>query len=452
MSNTKVKPSTMTEGSILKALLLFAFPILIGNIFQQFYNIADTAIIGNLLGDDALASVGAAAPVYNLIVSIANGMTNGFAVIIARYFGAGDKQNMKKAITLSYILTIGISVILTVISLIGLNPLLVFLKTPDNIIADTENYLRIIFMFSTATMLYNMFAGMFRAIGNSRIPLYFLIVSTAVNIVLDIVFVKYMDMGVSGAGYATVIAQVVSVIFCFVCVKCKYKDLGFDRKSAVFDKSLLSDLSLTGLSMGLMLAVVSVGSVALQNAVNSLGSDTITAHTAARKFDDIFMLPLGTVSLSASTFASQNYGAKNYERVKKGIVISIIIALIWSAVSVVCSFTIVSPLVKAFTGTENDFIIETAVKYIKINIPFFFVLSFLLVLRSSLQGVGRKIVPLCGSIIELIAKFSAVIFIAPVGYIGICWLEPVIWIICAVIIIIDFIRFIHNINKEVSND
>lgn len=276
-------------------------------------------------------------------------------------------------------------------------------------------------MFSIATMLYNMFAGMFRAIGNSRIPLYFLIVSTAVNIVLDIVFVKYMNMGVSGAGYATVIAQVVSVIFCFVCVKCKYKYLDFGRKSVVFDKSLLNDLSLTGLSMGLMLAVVSIGSVAFQNAVNSLGNDTITAHTAARKFDDIFMLPLGMVSLSDQTFASQNYGAKNYERVKKGIVVSIIIAIIWSAVSVLCSFTIASPLVKAFTGTENNFIIETAVKYIKINIPFFFVLSFLLVLRSSLQGVGRKIVPLCGSIIELIAKFATAMFIAPVmGYLGIC--------------------------------
>lgn len=436
------RQTSMTEGNILKALLSFAFPILIGNIFQQFYNIADTAIIGNLLGDKAFAAVGAAAPIYSLIISLSNGMTNGFSVVMARFYGAEDRENMKKAISLTYILTIGVSLVLTVISLLGLKPLLEFLKTPSDIIGDAESYLRAIILFTAVTMFYNMFSGMFRAIGNSRIPLYFLIIATVINVGLDFLFVGAFRMGVAGAAYATVIAQGISAALCLIAIKLKYPDLLFSFRHAKPEKNLLGELSLMGVSMAMMLVVVSIGSVALQNAVNSFGSDTITAHTAARKFGDLFMLPLGTVSISASTFAGQNLGAGKYERVKDGIITSIKIAMVWSAISVLCAFTIAEPVVRALTGTENEFIVATALQYIRINLPFFFVLSVLLVLRSSLQGVGRKLVPLCGSVIELVAKFAAAFFIAPaLGYIGICFLEPAIWIICAVIVAIDFVRF-----------
>ncbi|MBD5156446.1 MAG: MATE family efflux transporter [Butyrivibrio sp.] len=447
----KTKENSMTEGSILKALLFFAFPILIGNIFQQCYNIVDTAVIGNLLGDDKLAAVGAAAPVYSLVISFANGMTNGFSVVIARFYGAGDTVKMKRAITFSYLLTAGISVVLTVFSMIGIRPLLAFLNTPSEIIDDTENYLRVILLFAAVTMFYNMFAGMFRAIGNSRIPLYFLVIATVLNVILDIIFVKYFGLGVAGAGYATVIAQGVSVVLCVLAVSRKFTVLKFERSSVRPDKTLLGDLALTGLSMGLMLAVVSIGSVAMQNAVNSLGKETVTAHTAARKFGDIFMLVLGTVSLSASTFASQNYGAGNIGRVKKGILTSMAIGFVWSVISVICAYKIARPVVKALTGSGNGFVIDTAVKYIRINLPFFFVLNILLILRSSLQGLGRKIVPICGSAIELAGKFAAAFFIAPaLGYIGICFLEPAIWILCAIVVVIDFRRFLSRNARQAS--
>lgn len=194
--------------------------------------------------------------------------------------------------------------------------------------------------------------------------------------------------------------------------------------------------------MGLMLAVVSVGSVALQSAVNSFGSQVIAAHTAARKIDDIFMLPLGTLSLAASTFASQNYGAGQMQRVKKGITVSVLIAFVWSAVSCAIVFGFGAEIVRLLSGSNDSVVINTAVQYISINIPFFFVLSVLLVLRSSLQGVGRKIIPLSASIIELTAKFIAVGWIAPLlGYFGICILEPIIWSICTVIVVIDFWMF-----------
>ena len=331
---SKTASLNMTEGSILRNLIWFAVPVLIGNIFQQLYNVADTAIIGNILGDTALAAVGAAAPVYGLMIGFAGGLTNGFAVVIARFFGAGDERGMKRSVALTYLLSAGIAFVLTVASLIALHPLMASLKTPPEIIGDTEKYMRVIMLFSAVTIAYNMFAGMMRALGNSKTPLYFLIVSTFVNIGLDFLFVGAFKMGVAGAAYATVISQGVSVALCIWYVVKKCRVLLFSRRELTLDKPLLSDLATTGMSMGLMYAIVSVGSVILQGAVNSFGTSTITAHTAARKIDDIFMLPLGTIALASSTFASQNFGAGKMDRVKKGIKYSIFIALGWSAFSV----------------------------------------------------------------------------------------------------------------------
>ncbi len=448
-----MKASTlkMTEGSILKNLIWFAVPILIGNIFQQLYNVADTAIIGNLLGDNALAAVGASAPIYNLIVGFAGGLTNGFAVIIARHFGANDMQRLKKAVAMTYVLSAAIAVVLTITSLAVLHPLMAALKTPSDIIADTESYMGIILMFSAITIAYNMLAGMMRAVGNTKAPLYFLMISVFVNIGLDFLFVKGFEMGVAGAAYATVISQTVSVVLCFIYAVKKCRFLIFDRTCFEMNRPMLADLSLTGLSMGLMYAIVSVGSVILQGAVNSFGTSTITAHTAARKIDDIFMLTLGTIAMASSTFASQNYGAGRIDRVKKGIKYSFFLAFGWSAFSVLCAVLFRVPLISALTGTSDETVIDTASQYIIINISFFFVLGILLVLRSSLQGVGRKLVPVCGSGIELIMKVvGAMVFAPQLGYFGICILEPIIWTICAVIVLIDYGVFIRHTEKNTA--
>lgn len=439
----------MTEGSILRNLIWFAVPVLIGNIFQQLYNVADTAIIGNILGDTALAAVGAAAPVYGLMIGFAGGLTNGFAVVIARFFGAGDERGVKRSVALTYLLSAGIAFVLTVASLIALHPLMASLKTPPEIIGDTEKYMRVIMLFSAVTIAYNMFAGMMRALGNSKTPLYFLIVSTFVNIGLDFLFVGAFKMGVAGAAYATVISQGVSVALCIWYVVKKCRVLLFSRRELTLDKPLLSDLATTGMSMGLMYAIVSVGSVILQGAVNSFGTSTITAHTAARKIDDIFMLPLGTIALASSTFASQNFGAGKMERVKKGIKYSIFIALGWSAFSVIVAVLFRRTMIRALTGTSDPAVIATASKYIVWNISFFFVLSFLLVLRSSLQGVGRKLVPVTGSAVEFALKIVAAAVFAPkLGYFGICISEPVIWIACAAIVIADYMLFTRRIERS----
>lgn len=443
-SNLKKNAGNMTEGSILGCLLTFAFPILIGNIFQQLYNVVDTAVVGNVLGDKALASIGAAAPIYSLVVSFANGITNGFAVIIARAFGADKEDEIRKSVALTFVLTAVLSVIFMAGSLLLLNPLLNFLETPTTIIKETKQYLFIILAFSVATMFYNMFAGMLRAIGNSRAPLYFLVIAMIINVLLDIILVKYTPLGVAGAACATVIAQLMSVVLCIVYIYKKCPMFIFRPKDVVWDGRLIGELLSTGLSMGLMIVVVSIGSVALQRAVNSLGEQTIAAHTAARKIDDIFMLPLGTITMAASTFTSQNFGAGKMERVKKGIITSILIDFVWSAFACLCSVFGSGLMVQLLSGTKDPVVLNCATNYIRINLPFFFVLSILLVLRSSLQSVGRKLIPVIGSIVELIAKFLAVIVIVPMfGYMGVCFLEPVIWILSAMLVCVEYVRFVR---------
>lgn len=443
----------MLKGNITKAILIFAFPIFVGNIFQQLYNVVDTAIIGNVLGDNALAAVGATAALYNLVIGFANGITNGFAVVLARAYGGNDEKKIKETVSLIYFLTLLVSVILTIISVFSLHWVLVLLKTPDNIIGQTEDYLRIIFIFAIVTMFYNMFSSILRAMGNSKTPLYFLIISAVVNGVLDIIFVKYLRFGIKGAAYATVIAQVISVVLCFIYIWTRCSLLRFRMSELRWNKKLLSELALTGLSMGLMLVVVSIGSVALQSAVNSLGEQIIAAHTAARKIDDIFMLPLGTLSLAASTFASQNLGAGQLDRVYKGIKTGTLIAIVWSVFSTICIFLFGNVMIRLITGTSDKVIIDNAFMYMRINVSFFIVLSVLVVLRSSLQGVGRKLIPLLGSVVELVFKFGAVgIVSGTLGYIGVCILEPIIWTICAVMVFADFLVYQkHNkIEKNIS--
>lgn len=439
------KTFDLTHGSVLKSIILFALPLLIGNVFQQLYNVADTAIIGNLLGDDALASVSAAAPVYNMLIGFAGGLTNGFAVIIARYFGARDEKNLKKSVSLTYFLSAITVVVITAAGLLGLSPLLRALNTPDNVIGGSESYLRVIVMFSSLTVMYNMLAAMLRGVGNSRAPLYFLVISTIINVGLDFLFIKAFDMGIPGAAYATAISQGLSVVMCLIYIVKKCDIVLFRKSHLAFDRKMLSNLSSTGISMALMFAIVSVGSVILQSAVNDFGSTTITAHGAARKMDEMFMMPMSTIAMAVSTFTSQNYGAGKIDRVRSGIRYAVTLTWAWSAFAVLVCIFLRRPIVQLITGTSDAEVLSTAARYLIWNFPFFFVLGVLLVLRCSLQGVGKKLVPIMGSVVEFLLKILAVVLIAKkLGYFGICILEPVIWILCAVIVVLDYWLFIRK--------
>lgn len=441
----------MTQGEPLRLILLFSIPILFGNIFQQFYNVMDTAIVGNVLGDDALAAVGATSPFFGLVTGLAVGASNGFSMILARYYGAKDSERLKQALYITYVLSAGIGIILTILATLGIRPLLVLLGTPDSIMGDAVDYLRIAFAGLLITVAYNTFAGMMRAVGNSVMPLVFLVIASVVNVILDLLFVAGIGMGVSGAALATVIAQFVSVLASLWYVTTKCPELKIEKRHMRFDGKMAADLLSTACSMALMLVVVSVGTVALQSAVNSFDKEVIAAHTAARKIDELFMIPLSTFSITASTYGSQNYGAGKTERIKEGIFKTFLLGFIWSTLGIVTVYLAGPFMVRTITGSENSVVIDTAVRYIRINFPFYYFLVPLLVLRSTLQGLGRRLVPVIGSGIELVGKFLVVAFLAPkLGYLGVCISEPIIWIVCMSLVMWDFYTHILRGNETVD--
>lgn len=431
----------MTEGNVTRVLLAFVLPIFISNLFQQFYNVVDIAVIGHILGDNALAAVGATTSLYNLVIGFINGMSNGFSVVIARFFGSGNTDNFHRAVNLSAALSLVITLLLTAVSLIFLKPLLLLLHTPNDILKLSENYISIILAFCCITFAYNLLSSMLRAIGNSRLPLYALIIASLLNVFLDILLVRGLHMGVVGAALATVLAQAFSVLFLVVYIVRSCPLLHFHKKYFQPEKHMLTELSATGFSMAMMLVLTSIGTVAMQGSINSFGSSTITGHTAARKFHDLCTLPLGTICTGTATFVSQNYGAHKFERIKQGIRSSLILGTLWSLFTLAIALLFGENLIQALTGTTDSAVLTVSMQYLYWNVPFYALLNVLLVMRNSLQALGNKILPLTASTIELVGKFATVIWLSPVaGYLGICWIEPITWIICLPVVIIGFIR------------
>lgn len=429
----------MTEGSVTRVLLTFAIPIFISNLFQQLYNVVDIAVIGHILGDDALAAVGATTSIYSLVIGFINGMSNGFCVVVARYFGAGEKEDFHKSVHLSVALSLIVAVALTFFSLLFLRPLLLLLHTPENILCLAQDYISVILIFCFATVTYNLLSSMLRAIGNSRIPLYALMIASVLNIFLDILLVGAMRMGVVGAALATVAAQIFSVVFLAVYIIKSCPPLHFYAQYFVLEKQILAELATTGLSMAMMLVLTNIGTVAMQGGVNSFGTPTITGHTAARKVHDLCMLPFGTICTGTATFVSQNYGAHKADRIKQGIRSSIMLGTIWSILVLLVMLFWGKSLIHALTGSTDSMVLYTSMQYLYWNVPFYFILNILLIMRNSLQALGGKILPLVASMIELIGKFIGAFWLTHmIGYLGICWTEPFTWFICFPIVLAGF--------------
>lgn len=438
----------MTEGNTIKLIIMFALPIFLGNILQQFYNVIDTVIAGYNLGDDALAAIGATSAICSLIIGMAVGMNNGYSIIVARTFGEKDEEKLKNAVALMFILNIIIGLLITITSLIIAMPVLRLLNTPPEIIDNAYRFIVIIFIGIPATILYNMEAGILRALGNSKTPLFFLIISLLINIGLDLFFIIVMHMGISGAAFATVLSEILAAVLGFIHIVKYYPELKLSRKNFQFEKDFVVEMFTVGLSMGLMSSIFAIGTVMLQGAINGLGKATITAHMAARKIDEALMYPLGTLAAANATFVGQNYGAKKMERIKEGIKKTCLVGFIWSTIAVVLIYLFAPALAKIITGSSEAYIIDTAAKYLKINIPFFYVLDILLVFRTSLQGLGRKIAPLISSSIELVGKCVATWYLTPkLGYFGVCVTEPILWILCMLFLAGIFLKHSKGILK-----
>lgn len=444
MDNIKKKSFLNTDvdlihGPIFKSLVIFAIPLLISNIFQQLYNTVDTMIVGNYLGDTSLAAIGACTSIYDLLVGFALGIGNGLAIVTARSYGSQDKDLLKKSVACSLVIGIVVSLVITVIGSFILYPLLEVLNTPQEIINEAYRYISVVTLFIIVMFAYNLCAGLMRAIGNSVMPLVFLIVSSLLNIFLDILLITQLDMGVMGAAIATVISQGVSVVLCIIYIFKKSQILLPEKEHFGFDQDLYKELLGQGFSMGFMSCIVSAGSVILQYGINGLGYLIIAGHTAARKLYMFFNMPFTAMALAISTFVSQNKGANQGKRIKEAIKYAYIYDVVMAGVVTIILLFFAPSLVKLISGSNEAVVLDNGSLYLRIVGPFYAILGILMQTRFALQGLGKKILPLISSIIEFFGKIIFVLlFIPRFQYLAVIFCEPTIWCVMALQLVYSF--------------
>ncbi len=433
------KTKDLTQGNVAKLLLFFAFPTLLSNVFQQFYNLADTAIAGHILGDNALVAIGASSTVNSLVLSFAWGLNGGFGIIIAQCFGAKDFKKLKKSVAISLSINVLFSLIVCIFSIFMSRPMLQALNTPAARLNEANSYISVILVFIIVPMLYNLEAVILRSLGDSKTPLYFLIFSSVLNIILDYVLIKFTQMGVKGAAVATVLAQLLSVILCFVVILKNFKIIRLKKNDFHFSASLFKNMMSAGMAMAVMNSIFSIGSIIMQGSINALGEDVIAAHLGSRKVAEMFMQPLVTIGTACSTFVGQNYGALKIGRIKASIKYSTIYSLIWSVFTFFILWFFGGQIARLVTGSASQVVFDNTQMYLRINAPFYFVLGLLFTLRFSIQSVDRKMPPIISSSMELVSKIAAAYLFIPLwGYLGACIAEPLSWTLGAIYLLFVF--------------
>lgn len=438
-NSSAARVRNMTEGDPLRLMLAFAVPLFIGNIFQQIYSMVDTIVVGHHLGDQAIAAVGASASLYSLIVNFAGGLNNGYGILVAQRFGSNRIREMKQTIAGMMILDGAAAAILTALALIFLRPLLRFMNTPAAIFEQSYTYISIICAGMVATIAYNMFSAIFRALGNSRSSLYFLIISSVLNIVLDVLFVMKFDMGVGGAAFATVLSQTVAALLCCGYALRYYRDYLPRRSDFRVSAGTLGNLFSMGIAVALMSSLVDLGSVIFQRANNVLGETIIAAHAAARKLLSIAMQPQATFAMAASTFVGQNWGAGRTDRIRDALKKAFLLEVVWSIVAVIALNVFGGALVRLTTGTDDPVVVENAVLSLRVHLTTFPVLGILFCLRSSMQSMGWKVAPVLSSCIELGMKILSALWLIPhLGFLGTCMTEPITWVLMTAFLLVVY--------------
>ena len=431
----------LTKGKPIRLILLFAVPLFVGQLFQLFYSLADTRIVGQTLGDEALAAVGATTTLSDMLLSFLNGLTNGFAIVIATCFGAKDKRQMKKAMGGTILLGSCCAVVLSGLCLLNMSGLLKLLNISPELFAAARGYIGIVIAGLLAATLYNICAAMLRAIGDSFTPLLFLILAAFLNIAMDYGFILCLHTGVEGAAYATVIAQAVSAFLCFLYMRRKYPQLTLKKEDFKPDMILYKKLFGAGLSMGFMTSLVGIGTMALQTSINTFGTDIIVAHTAARKISSIYMLPFSVMGTTLATYCGQNLGAGKYSRIRQGIRDTVLVTFVWCTGVIISAYTVAPWLIRTVTATQKKDIIDTASLYLRVNTPFYYVPTVICLFRNSMQGFGDNRTPVISSSLEMIGKVLIALLLAPaIGYYGIIVAEPIVWFIMVIPLVVNMVR------------
>lgn len=429
----------LTSDSPLKMILLFMLPIFVGNIFQQFYNFIDALIVGRIIGINALASVGATGPFIFLVISFIFSATQGFTVVTAQKFGAGDYNLLRKSLAISIVLSAILTILLTFMSAPFSYRLLSFLQTPADIIDDAAIYLFIMFAGIIATVFYNLSANVLRALGDSKTPLYFLLVSTFLNIFFDLLFIIKFKWGIAGAGYATVISQAISTVLCMTFMFLKFPILRLSKEDWHFNNDFVWEHLRIGIPMGIQMSVLSIGIIALQYVLNSFGSVAIAAATTGMRVEQLFSQALVALGATMAVYTAQNYGAKKLSRIKEGAKYAVFINIF------ICTFAIVvlsfysAPIISLFMSEVNAEVLKLAQQYLLITILCLIFLGFLMIFRNILQGMGEVVAPLISGFAELIARIvCAFVFGYHFGYIGVCTATPVAWIFGSIVLYLGY--------------
>lgn len=440
------KTKTLTEGTPWKQILLFSIPIFWGNVFQLLYSLVDTKIVGSTLGTEALAAVGSVSTLHTLMTGFLNGLTLGFSLITAMCFGAKNRKRLKKSFAAAISLGVLTTLALVLMLMIFLHPVLNLLHVPQAQFEMAYAYISVLIVGLFATLFYNLCANTLRAIGDALTPLIFLIVATVSNIGLDYLFILGFQMGVQGAAYATVLAQLLSVVLCLIRIFRKFPILHIQKEDFRFDRELMAEMYKSGLSMGLMSCLVGIGTILLQSAINTLGTTVIVAHTAARKVFELVSLPNSVLGSAMATYCGQNYGARRFDRIRQGIRASLIIAAVWAVVVFLICHTIEGKLIQFVASTTNLDVIYWGSTYLKVDMSFIVICGVIVILRNSMQGFGDRVIPVFSSCIELAGKIIFAFVFAPMfAYWGIIWAEPVVWIAMVIPLIV---KVVHVLKKE----
>ena len=429
----------MTKGNPMKIILLFSIPVLMGNLFQQFYNMVDTIIVGQYLGSDALAAVGSTGCLMFLVLGFANGIAQGFGVMVSHAYGAKNETLLKHYVALAIMLTVIVSTILTIPTVIASKQFLIWMNTPENILAMADAYIKVIFAGIFCTMSYNVASGLLRSIGDSRTPLYFLIFSSVLNIILDIFFFVVVKTGTAGAAYATVISQGVSALLCFIVMFKKYDILRTKRDDYYMDFGGVSHMLYIGIQMALNYSITAIGTMIFQASVNVFGSQVVAAFTAASKVNNIATQTMPTLGTAAATYCGQNLGAGKYERIFKGMKacfwICIGCAVVAAVINCLVGPHMIGWFIKSPTATDMDY----AMRYLYIVSIFMLPLAWIFAYRNGLQGLDRGLVPMLSGVMELVARVAAIAVLArPFGCSGVCYADPAAWVSTGILLIVTY--------------
>lgn len=451
-STPKTKNYDMTKGNPLKLILFYAIPILLGNLFQNLYSMVDSIIVGRLLGPNALAAVGNTGPMFFLVVGFINGLTSGFAVLVAQAFGRKNETELKRSIAMNIMLNGLSAVIFTGLALSTNFPLLKLINTPPEIINSSKVYLNIIYAGLFATILYNACACILRAVGDSKTPLYFLILSSILNVILDYTLIKYAKIGVAGAALATVISQAVSGFLCLVLIIKKYKILHVSKEHFSWSSSFAAKHLKIGFPMAFQFSITAIGVIVLQGALNMFGPTVMAGFSAATKVEQFICVAAGSFGVVMANYTGQNYGAKDFNRIKQGTTAGTFLTLGFSIISMIVALTLTEQLTSLFVDSADPTfaqVLAASKTFLHTSAFFYPGLFVIFIYRNVLQSMGKTVMPLMGGVFELFARtIGAFTFPKALDYLGICLAGPFAWLSAAIPLCISYFIIINKMSKQ----